>query len=99
MNDKNIKEGGSLFQYLIQIDKQFSSSLSLSASKTSPLGQFRPHMKFLEYSCHGAFWIPGAMIMIWFVEDPRKEGFFFNLLFGKSLIALKKKVIIFRDDV
>lgn len=83
MDEKNPKDVGISLSNLIELDKRLTSSLSLSATENSPLGHYRPHMKFLEYSCHGAFWIPGAIISLWFTNDPKKEAFCFNLLLGK----------------
>ncbi|GBL90292.1 Phospholipid phosphatase 6 [Araneus ventricosus] len=65
---------------LLELDKNISLSLSLSASKTSPLGHLRPHMKALEYSCHGLFWISGCIIGLWFSNTIEREAFFFNIL-------------------
>ncbi|KFM61582.1 Presqualene diphosphate phosphatase, partial [Stegodyphus mimosarum] len=78
------KEDGVL-PYLVELDKNISLSMSVAASKNSPFGHYRPHMKALEYSCHGAFWISGSIICLWFCEDPKKEAFFFNLILALIL--------------
>lgn len=85
MAQKEPQKESNFLDHFKKLDKSLSSSLSLSASKSSPLGQYRGHMKALEYSCHGVFWISGAIIMIWFSEDPKKEAFFFNLLLALVL--------------
>lgn len=76
---------GNLIGYLLESDKSLSSALSLSATKSSALGQYRGHMKGLEYSCHGVFWISASIILLWFSDDPLKEAFFFNLLIALIL--------------
>ncbi|KAG8188052.1 hypothetical protein JTE90_009925 [Oedothorax gibbosus] len=73
---------------LLNLDKSLSLSLSLSASKTAPLGNYRPHMKALEYSCHGVFWICGSIVGLWFANTLQREAFFFNLILALFLDIL-----------
>ncbi|XP_015928027.1 polyisoprenoid diphosphate/phosphate phosphohydrolase PLPP6 [Parasteatoda tepidariorum] len=86
MADKKYEDG--MLGKLLELDKKISLSLSLSASKTSPLGNYRPHMKALEYSCHGVFWISGSIILLWLTEDPIKDAFFFNIILALLLDVL-----------
>lgn len=88
MEKKESKGDSDILKQLIQMDKSLSLSLSVSASKSSALGHFRPHMKCLEYSCHGVFWITGSIIGLWFSNSAEREAFFFNLLLALFLDIL-----------
>ncbi|KAF8793965.1 polyisoprenoid diphosphate/phosphate phosphohydrolase PLPP6-like [Argiope bruennichi] len=78
---------------LLDLDKRISLSLSLSASKTSPLGYLRSHMKALEYSCHGVFWICGSIIGLWFSNTIEREAFFFNILLALFLDIISVAIL------
>ncbi|GFS68260.1 phospholipid phosphatase 6 [Nephila pilipes] len=91
------KKEKNILNNLIELDKSISMTLSLSASKNSPLGHLRPHMKTLEYSCHGVFWISGSIICLWFSNTLQREAFFFNLILALFLdiifVALLKAAL------
>lgn len=70
---------------LKKVDVELSKSLSLSATPTSPLGQLRPYMKWLEISCHGIPWLGGSLICIWLFSNPETKSFFLNLFLGLVL--------------
>lgn len=89
MAEKEKKPGADgVLKVLKELDEKISLSMSLSASKDSPLGYLRPHMKGLELSCHGVFWISGCLLCLWFTSDSATEAFFFNLVLALFLDIL-----------
>jgi len=57
-------EDVSVFQRLVEWDKDLSKRLALCSSAESRWGHLRPFMRLLEYSCHGVPWFVGVAVLI-----------------------------------
>lgn len=86
-DNRGTKEGpkAGLLSSVKDWDVKVTRAMAVCASRESSYGQWRPLMRFLEYSAHGVPWLIGNVAAILATHKLDYHQIFLNLFYGGSL--------------